>query len=217
MFLISAREASSKVTEKIIDMLDMRYNMQTATIKTIAKTSDDPQNAVQMGLRQANMLIVVIDPDWLQNPDEPNLNPHDRLAVQLGLQFLCPMMLVFVDGAQLPTPLPEDLTGLEKQQSTTITSMLMQSGINGLAQMVAPYVGEKQFAPILDSDAVVAASLSTEEREILTAPEPTPAPKVEKVAQPKRKIPRSVQLVGFMISLAVVLMILLILFDSLKR
>ncbi|MCU0481226.1 MAG: hypothetical protein MUE54_08440 [Anaerolineae bacterium] len=215
MFLISARETSAKVTEKIIDMLDMRYNVQTATIKNIAKASDDPHNAVQMGLRQANMLIVVIDPDWLQNPDEPNLNPLDRFAVQMGLKFLCPMMLVFVDGAQLPNPLPDDLLGLEKQQSTTITSMLMQSGINGLAQVVAPYVGEKQFAPILDSDAVVAASLSTEEREIFTAPEPTP--EVEKVATPKRNIPRPVQLVAFMMSLAVIVMILIILFDSLKR
>lgn len=215
MFLISAREASNKITEKTIDMLDMRYNMQTATIKNIAKTSDDPQNAIHMAMQQSNMLIVIIDPDWLQNPDEPNLNQYDRLAVQLGLQFLCPMLLLFVDGASLPDPLPEDLIGLEKQQSTTVSTMLLQSGMNSLAQVVAPYVAEKQFSPIIDTDAVVAASLSTEERESLTTPEP--APEIEKVATPKRKIPRTVQLVGFMISLAVVLMILIILFDSLKR
>jgi len=215
MFLISAREASNKITEKTIDMLDMRYNMQTATIKNIAKTSDDPQNAIHMAMQQSNMLIVIIDPDWLQNPDEPNLNPHDRLAVQLGLKFVCPMLLLFVDGANLPDPLPEDLIGLEKQQSTTVSTLLLQSGMNSLAQVVAPYVAEKQFSPIIDADAVVAASLSTEERESLTTPEPTL--EIEKVATPKRKIPRAVQLVGFMISLAVVLMILIIIFDSLKR
>jgi len=214
MFLISAREASNKITEKIMDMLDMRYNMQTATIKNIAKTSDDPQNAIQMAMQQSNMLIVVIDPDWLQNPDEPNLNPHDRLAVQLGLKFVCPMLLLFVDGAVLPDPLPEDLIGLEKQQSTTVSTLLLQSGMNSLAQVVAPYVAEKQFAPIIDPDAVIAASLSTEERESLATSEPISE---EKVAQSKRKIPRSVQLVGFMISLAAVVMILIILFDSLKR
>ncbi|MDX2077942.1 MAG: hypothetical protein SFZ02_16050 [bacterium] len=212
MFLISAREASSKITEKIIDMLDMRYDMQTATIKNIAKTSDDPPNAIQMAMRQANMLIVVIDPDWLQNPAEPNLNPHDRMAVQLGLQFVCPMMLVFVDGAELPNPLPEDLTGLDKQPSSTISAMLMQSGINGLAQVVAPYVAEKTFAPILDTDALVASVVEAKEEEkvLISAPEKAITTKKPMMAMP-------VRLVALGMSIAVIVMILIILFDSLKR
>ncbi len=209
MFLISAREASSKVTEKIIDMLDMRYNMQTATIKNIAKTSDDPANAIQMAMRQANMLIVVIDPEWLQDPSEPNLNPHDRMAVQLGLQFVCPMMLVFVDGAELPNPLPEDLTGLDKQPRSTISAMLMQSGINGLAQVVAPYVAEKTFAPILDTDALV-ANVEEEERMLISAPE-------KAVTTKKPMMAMTLRLVALGISIAVIVMILIILVDSLKR
>ena len=209
MFLISAREASSKITEKIIDMLDMRYDMQTATIKNIAKTSDDPANAIQMAMRQANMLIVVIDPDWLQDPSEPNLNPHDRMAVQLGLQFVCPMMLVFVDGAELPNPLPEDLTGLDKQPISTITTMLMQSGINGLAQVVAPYVAEKTFAPILDTDALV-ANVEEEERMLISASK-------KAVISKKPMMAMTVRLVALGISIAVIVMILILLFDSLKR
>jgi hypothetical protein len=209
MFLISAREASSKITEKIIDMLDMRYDMQTTTIKNVAKTSDDPANAIQMAMRQANMLIVVIDPEWLQNPAEPNLNPHDRMAVQLGLQFVCPMMLVFVDGAELPNPLPEDLTGLDKQPNSTISAMLMQSGINGLAQVVAPYVAEKTFAPILDTDALV-ANVEEEERMLISEPE-------KAVTSKKPMMAMTVRLVAFGISIAVIVMILILLFDSLKR
>jgi hypothetical protein len=217
MFLISARETSSKVTEKIVDMLDMRYDMQTATIKNIAKTSDDPANAIRMAMKQANMLIVVIDPDWLQNPDEPNLNPHDRMAVQLGLQFLCPMLLVFVDGAELPNPLPEDLTGLDKQQSATISVLVMQSGINGLAQVVAPYVAEKSFAPILDTDALV-ANVVAEERAIASATVSESAVvKEEAPAQPRKFMPSAVRLVALGMSFVVILMILIILFDSLKR
>ncbi|HRF95414.1 MAG TPA: hypothetical protein PLZ51_09470, partial [Aggregatilineales bacterium] len=161
--------------------------------------------------RQANMLIVVIDPEWLQDPAEPNLNPHDRMAVQLGLQFVCPMMLVFVDGAELPNPLPEDLTGLDKQPSSTISAMLMQSGINGLAQVVAPYVAEKTFAPILDTDALVASVAEVEEEKVLIS-EPEKA-----LTTKKPMMAMTVRLVAFGISVAVIVMILIILFDSLKR
>jgi len=189
--------------------------MQTTTIKNIAKASDDPANAIRMAMKQANMLIVVIDPDWLQNPDEPNLNPHDRMAVQLGLQFLCPMLLVFVDGAELPHPLPEDLIGLDKQQSATINVMVMQSGINGLAQVVAPYVAEKTFAPILDTDALV-ANVVAEERAIASASESSMV-KEEQFAQARKFMPTTVRLVALGMSFIVILMILVILFDSLKR
>jgi hypothetical protein len=221
MFLISAREAASKITEKIIEMLDMRYDMPTATIKNIAKTSDDPDNAIRMALQQAHMLIVVIDPDWLQHPNEPNLNPHDRKALNLALQSQFPMMLVLVDGAELPDPLPSDLTGLEAIDAVTVSSMLVQSGMNTLAQVVAPAVSDKKFTPIIDTDAVVAASLSIEEREQFLKHEPMVKAQ-EKVLEPAitsshKWSRRAVQLVAFSVSFVVVVMILILIFDSLKR
>ncbi len=221
MFLISAREASSKITEKIVEMLDMRYDMPTATVKNIAKTSDDPDNAIRMALQQAHMLIVVIDPDWLQHPDEPNLNPHDRKALSLALKSQFPMVLVFVDGAGLPNPLPQDLTGIDRLEAVTVSSMLAQSGMNTLAQIVAPYISDKKFTPIIDTDAVVAASLSAEEREQFLKREPiaeAEEPVVDPVVASSRKISRrAVQLVAFSVSLVVVVMILILIFDSLKR
>mgnify|MGYP005851630597 CR=1 FL=1 len=221
MFLISAREASSKITEKIIEMLNMRYDMQTATVKNVAKTSDDPDNAIRMALEQAHMLVVVIDPDWLQNPDEPNLNSHDRKALNLALKSQFPMVLVFVDGAELPNPLPDDLTGIDAIEAVTVSSMLAQSGMNTLAQIVAPYISDKKFTPIIDSDAVVAAGLSTEEREQFLKREPIVEAKetaVEPVVTSSRKISRrAVQLVAFSVSLVVMVMILILIFDSLKR
>lgn len=221
MFLISAREASSKITDKIIEMLDMRYDMPTATVKNVAKTSDDPDNAIRMALEQAHMLVVVIDPDWLQNPDEPNLNPHDRKALNLALKSQFPMVLVFVDGAELPNPLPEDLIGLDGLEAVTVSSMLAQSGMNTLAQIVAPYISDKKFTPIIDSDAVVAAGLSTEEREQFLKREPIVEAEemaIEPVVISSRKISRrAVQLVAFSVSLVVVVMMLILIFDSLKR
>lgn len=221
MFLISAREASSKITEKIIEMLDMRYDMPTTTIKNVAKTSDDPDNAIRMALEQSHMLVVVIDPDWLQHPDEPNLNPHDRKALNLALKSQFPMVLVFVDGAEFPKPLPEDLTGLDGLEAVTVSSMLAQSGMNTLAQIVAPYISDKKFTPIIDSDAVVAASLSTEERELFLKREPIAEAEetaVEPVVTSSRKLSRrAVQLVAFSVSLVVVVMILILIFASLKR
>lgn len=221
MFLISAREASSKITEKVIEMLDMRYDMPTATVKNVAKTSDDPDNAIRMALEQSLMLIVVIDPDWLQNPDEPNLNPHDRKALNLALKSQFPMVLVFVDGAGLPNPLPEDLRGLDALEAVTVSSMLAQSGMNTLAQIVAPYIEDKKFTPIIDSDAVVAAGLSTEEREQFLKREPIVEAEemgVEPVVTSSRKISRrAIQLVAFSVSLVVIVMMLILIFDSLKR
>lgn len=220
MFLISAREASSKITEKIIEMLNVRYDMPTATIKNIAKTSGDPDNAIHMALQQAHMLIAVIDPDWLQRPDEPNLNPHDRKALSLALRWQFPIVLVFVDGAQLPNPLPDDLSGLDGVVSVTVSSILVQSGMNTLAQVVAPYIAGKKFTPIIDSDAVVAASLSTIDREQFLKREPiVEAEKtVSKPPPSSRALPsRIVQLVAFSVSLLVVVMILILIFDSLKR
>ncbi|MCL4252556.1 MAG: hypothetical protein KJ043_02105 [Anaerolineae bacterium] len=222
MFLISAREASSKITEKVIEMLDMRYDMPTATVKNVAKTSDDPDNAIRMALEQSLMLIVVIDPDWLQNPDEPNLNPHDRKALNLALKSQFPMVLVFVDGAGLPNPLPEDLRGLDALEAVTVSSMLAQSGMNTLAQIVAPSISDKKFTPIIDSDAVVAAGLSTEEREQFFKREPIVEAE-EMAVEPvvvtsSRKISRrAIQLVAFSVSLVVIVMMLILIFDSLKR
>lgn len=210
MFLISAREASNKVTEKIIEMLEMRYDMPAKTVKSIAKGTDDPQKDIRAEMSQSNMLLVIIDPQWLQDPEEPNLNPNDRIAIRYGLEFVCPMILVFLDGAELPDPLPEDLAGIENQMQVTFNTVLVQSGINSLAQVIAPYTSAKAFTPILDAEALVAESI---EAEGLAMPEKP----IDKPVISRKRLPIAVRLALLGISFITILMLLIMLFDSLKR
>ena len=141
IFLSYRRDDTDSQTERIYEFLSTkegRANIFKDT-KTI-NPGDDFRNALRKSIHNADVILVIIGPRWLEISDETGGrridNPNDYLRLEIALAFELGKLLipVLVDNARIPTPnqLPEQIRELSFVNAVMIGNGLLDYELESL-------------------------------------------------------------------------------------
>lgn len=146
IFISYRREDSEGWTGHLADRLQQAFGKNSVFYDYDSiEPSRDWKQAIEKGLRQCKLLIVVIGPKWVTATDVNGIrrleDPADLVRLELSAAFQkhIPILPVLVGKAQLPksVDLPGDLQDILKYQAFELPSRNWGQAIESLTGLVA--------------------------------------------------------------------------------
>src|SRR5260370_39664561 len=127
--VVSYRRTDSDATGRICDQLELRYGQKSIfrDIDTIPFGADFRAH-IEKGIRDADLLVAIIGPDWLGGvgQDARIHDPDDfvRIEIETAFERNIAVIPVLIGDSKMPTPaeLPERMKALSFRNATDIDS-----------------------------------------------------------------------------------------------
>lgn len=124
--IISYRVADTKsIAGRLHDFLDDRYGSQNVSfgVDKLVRPGDDFQDAIEDGVRGADLLIVMIGSRWLEGDWLLQSNDYDRIALLAGINAKKRVLPVLVEGATLPSAdaLPPEMASVLRRSTLPLS------------------------------------------------------------------------------------------------
>jgi hypothetical protein len=138
IFVSYRRGDAASASGRLFDGLEQRYGADAVFLDVEGiLPSDDFVQAIRAALARTAILVVVIGPDWLRQPD-PERTDYVVEEVKTALEGDIPIVPVLVEGGSMPdaADLPEEVRALATRDALTIHHDSWDDGFRELTETI---------------------------------------------------------------------------------
>jgi hypothetical protein len=132
--VVSYRKSDTKfIAGRIGDSLVTSFGDRQVRVgvENLITPGDDYADAIESGIKQAQVLIVLIGSGWLNEPWLNNSQDYDRLALLTALNEKKRVLPILIDGATMPTAdqLPAEFASLARRTGLSVSEDTFRADI----------------------------------------------------------------------------------------